>query len=151
MADGPPVPDDLKEKGWRTRQSRGHPGHFYYYNAITKESVWKLSQVYAAVEFQRRKEEKIKVKEDSCDRSTLRQLSVQLVVLGLIVAYFMSYVSYWDGLTFFNSAVMIIAAWVVIVHTLMAPWFLDNLYVLYVYVPWSFLIWAFETVLFVFS
>ena len=134
--DGPPVPEDLRVLGWRTKQSRGHPGHFYYYNEKTKEvgrhaartpdqwvgphprahacqddgsgpchddliapptvvrllrwrrcgalpvwqSFWKLSQAYAAVELQRRKEVATKVKTTSCAKSTLRLTSIFLVV-----------------------------------------------------------------------
>lgn len=149
--DGPPVPEDLRVLGWRTKQSRGHPGHFYYYNEKTKESFWKLSQAYAAVELQRRKEVATKVKTTSCAKSTLRLTSIFLVVLGLMVSFFISFVCYHDRLNVLNVSVVLIGGFVVVVHTLMAPWLLDSYHVLMVYVPVAVIFWIYETLLFIFA
>lgn len=152
MADnGPPVPEDLKAKGWRTKQSRGHPGHFYYYHVEDKKSFWKLSQAYAYAELLRRNEEKNKLKLASCAKDALRVVSIGLVVLGLMTSFFISFVCYNDDLNVFNISMVCISGFVVVVHTVMAPWLLDNAAVLLVYVPVAFLIWLYETWLFVFA
>ena len=40
---------------------------------------------------------------------------------------------------------------VVVVHTLMAPWLLDSYHVLMVYVPVAVIFWIYETLLFIFA
>lgn len=119
-APAPPVPKDLEEAGWACKESKSHPGNFFYYKHSTGQAYWTLSKAYAAIEWEKAKNEPAKqaAKGSDCDRVSLRNMAWTLVVCGLLSCYLMSFICYHDGMTFWNWSMIIISGLTVLLHLL---------------------------------
>jgi hypothetical protein len=126
MGDGLQVPEDLQAKGWRSKESTKHRGHWYYYHVGSKKAFWKLSQVYAQIAMEERRAQAGMLPPNSWDRKVLRWGSCVLVAVGLAYAFVGSYACSRDPINIFSASLVLVGAYITIIHTLLAPFLVDT-------------------------